>query len=147
MKTIIYSLISAFIVWIVNQVTSLSIFLGILIFIASISILANINFLLKWILVRKETSNLKTTINQSKDKNELLLKEIKQLQDELDKLHQNQTALNNTIEEKNNSIDDVSRRANMLGSVINTLIAQDNTNKLAPYVNNLLQVGEYTNDK
>lgn len=147
MKTIIYSLISAFIVWIVNQVTGLSIFLGILIFIASISILANINFLLKWILVRKETSNLKTTINQSKDKNELLLKEIKQLQDELDKLHQNQTALNDTIEEKNNSIDDVSRRANMLGSVINTLIAQDNTDKLAPYVNSLLQIGEYTNDK
>ncbi|WP_349533393.1 hypothetical protein [Leuconostoc citreum] len=147
MKSIIYSLISAFIVWIVNQVTSLSIFLGILIFIASISILVNINFLLKWILVRKETSNLKTTINQSKDKNELLLKEIKQLQDELDKLHQNQTALNDTIEEKNNSIDDVSRRANMLGSVINTLIAQDNTDKLAPYVNNLLQIGKYTNDK
>ncbi|WP_336206497.1 bZIP transcription factor, partial [Leuconostoc suionicum] len=96
MKTIIYSLISAFIVWIVTQVTSISIVLGILIFVVSISILVSINFFINWIQAQKENNNLKTTINQTKSENEQLLKEIKQLRDELDKLHQNQTALYNT---------------------------------------------------
>lgn len=147
MKAIIYALMSAFIVWIANQVTGLSVLLSILIFIVSISILVNIKFLIYWIKAKKENDNLNDTINQNKSENEKLLKEIKNLEDELDKLHQNQTALRNTIVDKNESIDDISRRANKLGNVINTLIAQDNTEKLAPYVKNLLQIGEYTNDK
>ena len=62
-------------------------------------------------------------------------------------LQQNQLGLNHLIEQKDDSIDKISKRANTLGSAINTLIAQDTTGKLAPYINNLLQIGEYTNDK
>lgn len=147
MKTIIYSLITAFIVWTINQVASLSVLLSILIFIASISILVNIKFLINWIQAEKEKDKLNDTINQTKSENQELLKEIKNLKNNIDKLYKNQTALRNNIVDKNESIDGISRRANNLGNVINTLIAQDNTDKLAQYVSYLLQIGEHTNDK
>ncbi|MDN2450216.1 hypothetical protein [Leuconostoc sp. UCMA20149] len=147
MKTIIYSLISAFIVWIVTQVTSISIVLGILIFVVSISILVSINFFINWIQAQKENNNLKTTINQTKSENEQLLKEIKQLRDEIDQLHQNQTALYNTIDDKNESIKTISHRADSLGNVIGILISKDETEKLAPLADSLLKLGEYNHEK
>ncbi|CUW19098.1 hypothetical protein KII93_04125 [Leuconostoc gelidum subsp. gasicomitatum] len=147
MKSIQYTLISAFIVWIVNQVTNISKFLGLLIFITSIFIFISINFFMKWKLEQKNNVSLQQTIDQLKIEKKQLLNDTEQLQADDKKLQQKQTALNSTIDEKNNSINSISHRADLLGYIISILISTGETEKLAPLVDSLLKIGEYPHDK
>lgn len=126
--------------WVIYLITPISKVSALLVLFIFIVLIFGIDNFVQLKNEKLSTLQEKEKLKKEKLKNKKLLQDIKALQ-------QNQLGLNHLIEQKDDSIDKISKRANTLGSAINTLIAQDTTGKLAPYINNLLQIGEYTNDK